>query len=116
MEIKDGRKIFDWPIKNYLRTYDNRRNFTTGQSDYTIGFLLDHLCFKNHYKLIAIALSRPQKLYPDPKTIQQIECTGDLYRTNGRRKYFIITEATKTTLDLKGTVKALSFYFVLIKC
>ena len=54
------------------------RNFTTGQSDYTIGFLLDYLCFKNCYKLIAIALSRPQKLYPDPKTIQQIECTGNL--------------------------------------
>ena len=78
VEIKDGRKIFDWPIKNYLRTYDSMRNFTTGQSDYTIGFLLDYLCFKNYYKLIAIALSRPQKLYPDPKTIQQIECTGNL--------------------------------------
>ena len=33
---------------------------------------------KNHYKLIAVDLSRQKELYADPKAIQQIEFIGQL--------------------------------------
>ena len=33
---------------------------------------------KNHYKLIAVDLSRQNELYADPKAIQQIEFIGQL--------------------------------------
>ena len=33
---------------------------------------------KNHYKLIAVDLSRQKELYADPKVIQQIEFIGQL--------------------------------------
>ena len=55
----DGRKFFDQPIKNDLKTYDDLRKTTTGQGDYyTTGCLLDYNYFKEHYNLIAIVLSK----------------------------------------------------------
>ena len=69
----DGRNSFDQPIKSDLKTYDNIRKIATGQDDdYTTRCLLDYLYFKKYYKLIAIDLSKQQKLYADPKAIQQI--------------------------------------------
>ena len=69
----DGRNFFDQPIKSDLRTYDNIRKIATGQDDdYTTRCLLDYLYFKKYYKLIAIDLIKQQKLYADPKAIQQI--------------------------------------------
>ena len=51
----------------------------TGQrDDYTTGYLLDYPYFKEHYKLIAIASSKQQKLDADPKVIQQVNLTGNL--------------------------------------
>ena len=39
----DRKKIFDQPIKNDIKTYDNIRKITTGQGDnYTTGYLLDY--------------------------------------------------------------------------
>ena len=59
----DGRNFFDQPIKNDLKTYDNIRKIATGQGDdYTTGCLLDYPYFKKYYKLIAIDLSKRQKL------------------------------------------------------
>ena len=38
----DGRNVFDQPIKNDLKTYDNIRKIETGQGDdFTTGYLLD---------------------------------------------------------------------------
>ena len=63
---------------------------------------------KKYYKLIAIDLSKQQKLDADPKAIQQINFTGNLTRAEGARMYFIIEEAKETVLDFsKGTVKVL---------
>ena len=105
----DGRNFFDQPIKNDLKTYDNIRKIATGQGDdYTTRYLLDYIYFKNYYKLIAIDLSKQQKLDADPKAIQQINFTGNLTRADGARMYFIIEEAKETVLDFsKGTVKVL---------
>ena len=64
--------------------------------------------------MIAIELSKQQKLDADPKAIQQINFTGNL--TRARSMYLIIEEATKSVLDFsKGAVKLLRFYFLLIK-
>ena len=105
----DGRNFFDQPIKNDLKTYDNIRKIATGQGDdYTTGCLLDYPYFKKYYKLIAIGLSKQQKLDADLKAIQQINFIGYLTRGGGARMYLTIEEARETVLDFsKGTVKVL---------
>ena len=105
----DGRNFFDQPIITDLRTYGNIRKIATGHGDdYTTGCLLDYPYFKKYYKLIAIDLSKQQKLDTDPKAIQQINFTGNLSRAEGATISFIIEEANETILDLsKGTVKVL---------
>ena len=103
----DGRNFFDQPIKSDLKMYDNIRQIATGQGDdYTTGCLLDYPCFIKYYKLIAIDLSKQQKLDADPKSIQQINFTGNLRREEGTAMFFIIEEA-KETDSSKGTVKVL---------
>ena len=77
----DERDSFEQPIKNDLKTYDNSRKIATDQcDDYTTGCLLDYPYFKKYYKLIAIDLSKQQKLDVDPKAIYQINLTGYLDR------------------------------------
>ena len=69
----DGKNFFDQPINNNFKTYENIRKITAGQGDdYTTGCLLDNIHFKNHYKIIAVDLSKQQALDADPKAIQQI--------------------------------------------
>ena len=40
--------------------------------------MLDYDCIKNHYRLIAVDLSRQKELDADPKAIQQIQFVGQL--------------------------------------
>ena len=55
----DGKNFFDQPVKIDWRTYDDIRKISTGQiAYYTTGCLLDYLYFKEHYKMIAIDLSK----------------------------------------------------------
>ena len=92
----DGKNIFDQPIKNDLKTYQNIRKIATDQgNDSTTGCLLDYPHFKTFYKLIAINLSKQQKLDADPKVIQQINFTGKKDRAEGATKFFIIKEVKK---------------------
>ena len=64
--------------------------------------------FQKYYRKIAIDLSKQQKVDADPKTIQQINFTGNLTRRGDVRMHVIIEEAKKTVLDFsKGTVKVL---------
>ena len=45
----DGQNIFDQPLKNNLRTYDNIRKIAIGQGDdYTTACLLDYNYFINY--------------------------------------------------------------------
>ena len=73
IEIKvmiDGENVFNPPVKNGMRTYDNILEISTGQGDdYTTGCLLDYNYFKEHYKTIVIDLSKQQELDSDPKAI-----------------------------------------------
>ena len=63
---------------------------------------------KNDTQLMGIDLRKQQKLDADPKTIQQINFTGNLDRVEGSAMFLFIEEANETVLDLpKGTVKML---------
>ena len=98
----DGKNFFDQPIKNNLKIYDNIRKIVTGQGDdNTTGCLFDYPYFKKYYKLIAIDLSKQQKLHADPKARQQINFTGKLERAEGLTMFFIIEEVKETVLDFQ---------------
>ena len=117
MQCYDRLKKFLWSTnKNDLRTYDNIRKIAIAQiDDYTTGCLIDYPYFKNYYKLIAIDLSKQQKLDADPKSIQQVNFTGNLDQGGIKQMFFIIEEAKETVLDFwKSTIKLLRFYLYLI--
>ena len=82
------KNFFDQPVKNNKITYENIRKIATGQGDdYTTGCLLDYIYFKNHYKMIAVDLSKQQAPDPDPKAIQQINFTENLDRAGNTRLF-----------------------------
>ena len=103
----DGKNFFDQPINSMTKTYENIRKIATGQGyDYTIGCLLDYTYFKDHYKMIAIDLSKQQSLDADPRAIKQINFTANLERARNTTVFFIIEEAKETISDFsQGTVK-----------
>ena len=105
----DSKIFFDQPINSNIKTYENIRKIATGQGDdYTTGCLLDYPYFKNHYKMIAIDLSKQQALDADPRAIQQINFTANLDRAGNTTMFFIIEEVKETVLDFsQGTVKVL---------
>ena len=56
---------------------------TTGQGeDCTTRCLLDYHYIENHYRLIAVDLSKQQELDADPKANQKIEFVGQLKKLN----------------------------------
>ena len=105
----DGKNVFDQPINSNNKTYENIRKIATGQGDgYTTGCLLDYPYFKDHYKMIALDLSKQQALDADPRAIQQINFTANLDRAGNTTMFFIIEEAKETALDFsQGAVKVL---------
>ena len=105
----DGINVFDQPINSMNKTYENIRKIATGQGDdYTTGCLLDYSYFKDHYKMIAIDLSKQQALDADPRAIQQINFTANLEREGNTTMFFIIEKAKETVFEFsQGTVKVL---------
>ena len=122
MDIKDynvmidGINFFDQPIRNDLRTYDNIRKTATDQGDdSTIGCLLGYPYLQKYYKLIAINLSKQQKLNADRKPIQELIFTVNLTTAKAAILYFIIEEAKETVLDFPNkTVIMMLFRFNVI--
>ena len=50
----DGRKVYDQPINDSIKQYDELRKISTGQGDdYTTVSLLDFAYFEKNYRLIA---------------------------------------------------------------
>ena len=78
MELTDynvminGKTFSDQSVKNYIRTYNIRKIAAGHGDDYTTGCLLDYVCFKIYYKMIAIDLSKQQALDVGPKAIQKL--------------------------------------------
>ena len=105
----DGNKFFDQPKNSMTKTYENIRKTAASQGNgYTTGCLLNYTYFKNHYKMIAIDLSKQQALDADPRAIQQINFTANLDRAGNTRFYFILEEAKETVFEFsQGTVKVL---------
>ena len=59
----DGKNFFDQPINSMTKTYENINKIATGLGDdYTTCCLLDYSYLKDHYKMIAIDLSKQQAM------------------------------------------------------
>ena len=69
---------------------------------------MGYVYFKNYYKVIAIDLSKKPALDADPKVIQKINFTGNLYRTGKTKTFFIIQETKEIILGFsQGNVRVL---------
>ena len=106
--MMNGRFFFWSSRENDLRTYDIIRKVETGQvDDFTTRCLIDYPYFVKYRRLIAIDLSKQQKLDADPKAIEQIDFTGNLEEDNATM-FFIIEKANESILDFsQGTVRVL---------
>ena len=93
VEIKDfnvlieEKQFFEIPVKNKEESYEAIIEMSKN-NDYTTGNLLDHEYFKDHYKLIAIDLSKQIEL-ENPDLKQQINFIGRL-KENNATMFFII--------------------------
>ena len=57
--IINRKNFYDQPIDSDIKRYKEIRKLTTGQDkNYTFRGLLDYVCIKNCYILIAVDLSR----------------------------------------------------------
>ena len=90
----DGKSFFDLPVKNEEESYEKITDMSNN-NDFTIGNLLDFAYFKKHYKLIAIDLSKQNKL-KDP---QQINFIGKLLKNTGATMFFIMEKSEETTFE-----------------
>ena len=71
---------------------------------------MDYAYFKDHYRLIAVDLSKQKALNADPRAIQQIVFQGVVQGTNNTkiRLYTILEQSKETMLEFsKGTAKVL---------
>ena len=67
-----------------IKSYKEIKRLTTGQGeDYSTGCLLNYDFIKNHYRLMAVDLSRQKELDADPKAIKQTEFVGQLKNIDG---------------------------------
>ena len=115
VEIKDynvvinEKNVFLQLVKSDSRTYGNIPKIAPGQGDdYRTGCLLDYLFFKEHYKMIAIDLSKQQALDADRKAIQQVNIHGNLDRDGSTTMFFVIEKAKDTIFDFpKRTLRVL---------
>ena len=105
----DGKSFFNQPINSMAKAYKKIRKFAVAQGDdYTTGNLLDYTCFKDHYKMITIDLSKQQALDAHPRAIQKINFAENLDKNNGATMFFIIEEAKEIVFEFsQGTVKVL---------
>ena len=94
--LSDGKPFFEVSVKNKEETYEQIIKMSKN-SYYTTGNLLDYEYLKDHFKLIAIDLSKQIELENfDLK--QQINFTGRLEENNATR-FFITEKKEETTFD-----------------
>ena len=103
--IIDGRNFYDNPIESDIEKYRELQKVMIGKGeDYTTGSLLDYNYFKEHYKLVAVDLSKQKELDADPRAIQQIEFKYMLGTDS--TIYWVLKKSKETILEFyKGTVK-----------
>ena len=103
--IIDGKNFYDNPMESDIEKYRELKKVMIGKGeDYTTRSLLDYNCFKEHYKLVAVDLSKQKELDADPRAIQQIEFKYMLGTSS--TIYWVLEKSKETILELyKGTVK-----------
>ena len=94
--IINGKSFYDQGIDSDIKRYEEIRKLTTGQGeDCTTGCLSDYDYIKNHYRLMAVKLSRQKELNTDPKAIQQKELVEQLKNPGdivaGNESMFVLT-------------------------
>ena len=110
----NSRNIFDQPINNINKTYENIRKIAAGKGDdYTTGCLLDYPYFKENYKVIAIDLSKQQALDADPRKIQQINFTANLDRAGNTTMFFIIEQKKETIFEFSQGILKILYILIL---
>ena len=99
--------------KFFFRTSGNIWKIATGQGkDYTTGCLIDCPYFKK-YKLIAIDLSKQQKLDAIQQAIQQIDFTGNLVEDRNEQ-YFSLLKKQKKAFEIFHKELGEYFEFILL--
>ena len=93
----DGKPFSEIPVKNKEEAYEAIIEMSKN-NDYTTGNLLAYEHFKDHYKLIAIDLSKQIEL-ENPDLTQQINSIGMLEEENNATMFIIIEKKEKTTLE-----------------
>ena len=103
--IIDGRNFYDNPIESDIEKYREIKKVMIGKGeDYTTGSLLHYNYFKEHYKLVAVDLSKQKELDADPRAIQQIKFKYILGTSS--TIYWVLEKTKETILEFyKGTVK-----------
>ena len=106
----DTGNFFSQPIRDDLKEYFKEvSKISTDQDDDTTGCLLDYFNFKEHYKPIALDLSKQPALDVDLKTIQKIlleiwnrlEIHNVFHSWGNERKYFgFFTRKSKSILNV----------------
>ena len=113
--IIDGRNFYDNPTESHIEKYRELKKVIIGKGeDYTTGSLLNYNYFKEHYKLVAVDLSKQKELDAHPKAIQQIELKYML-ETNSTI-YWVLEKFIETILEFyKETVKVYKIILVTYK-
>ena len=94
----DGNAFFELLVKNIKENCKKLALITDHSGYYTRSNLLDYEDFKEHYKLIAIDLSKQIEL--ENKDIkQQISFIGNLERDDGAVMFFIIEKSEETIIE-----------------
>ena len=96
----DGNAFFELPIKNLEETYKKIIQITDHSGYHIRGNLLGYKYFKEHYKLIAIDLSKQIESQRQNKDVkQQINFIGNLEHDNGAVMFFIIEKSEETVIE-----------------
>ena len=94
----DGKAFFELPVKSLEETYEKITQITDPNGYFARGNLFDFKYFKEHYKLIAIDLSKQIDL-GDKELLQQINFIGKLDRADGAFMFFIIEKKEETVIE-----------------
>ena len=92
----DGKPFFEIPVKNKEEACEAVIEMSKN-NDYTTGNLLDYEYFKDHYKLIAIGLSKQIEL-ENPDLKEQINFIRRVEENNATM-FFIIEKKEETIFD-----------------
>ena len=96
--IIDARNFYDNPIKSDIEKYKELKKVMSKKGeDYATGSLLDFNCFNEHYKLVAVDLSKQKELDADPRAIQQIEFKYMLETDS--TIYWVLEKSKETILE-----------------